>query len=245
MAFLVLLGIFLLVFVLPRFLRGGGDARTRLLRGGLQARGLIVSAASTGTSTSYNGQRYQVRNVVLDVEVPGRAPYEVSLAPMFPRLCEPFPGSVLDLRVDRRDPNNVAVVGPAGSSLWIDATVGLFPWSTSALAAARSGCATAVTLAIALFLAAGAVISFLVPGEAPPHEPPEEPAVTPHTTPTHPHPTATTPAVVHPTCDAAMRCCKTLGRGGCASFESKSETECKAALHEETIAARRAHKACE
>src|SRR5215470_2590962 len=123
MGFLVLLILLIVFVVLPRLFgkRVGGDARTRLMSSGLPARGLVVRAASTARGMLVNGQRFQVRNVLLDVEVQGRAPYEIAVDALFPRMCESFPGTALDLRVDPTNPANLAIVGPAGSSAWIGA----------------------------------------------------------------------------------------------------------------------------
>jgi hypothetical protein len=241
MPFLVLLIFFLLVVALPRFVGGG---RARLLKNGLEARGLVLSAARTGTQSTIGGQRFQVRSVVLDVEVVGRAPYELSINAMFPRMSEPFPGSALDLRVDPRNPNNIAIVGPAGSSGWLGATAGLFPWAASNKLA--SGCGTVVVVLIGASLALGAVVSF-VSGSSSSSETPETPAAP--TAPLVIPPSRVTPTVEpgasHKVCEEAARCCKTLARAHCAPFTSLSEGTCKGILAEETRAAAKLHKACE
>lgn len=248
MVFLVLLAMLVLFGMLPRWLgRGSGDARTQLLTKGLPARGLILRAASTGSSTLVNGQRFQVRSVSLDVEVPGRAPYEISLNALFPRLCESFPGTALDLRVDPSNPNNVAVIGPVGTSAWIGAAPWLMPQGLPT--AGSSGCAWIVMIVAALGLAGGAVASFVGNGSetsTPSHpEPPSTPAhtaptATPYTIPTLQHPT--TPQG-HRDCEAAARCCKILGRSHCV-FATSTDAACKTALDEEQRAAAKAGKVC-
>jgi hypothetical protein len=238
MPFLVLLFFFLLLVLLPKMIGGG---RARILKSGLEGRGLVLSAARTGTQATIGGQRFQVRQVLLDVEVLGRAPYEVSLNAMFPRLCEPFPGSALDLRVDPRNPNNVVIVGPAGSSGWMAATAGLFPWATSNKLA--SGCGTVILVLIGGSLALGAIVSF-VSGSHSSSDTPDTPAE-PHVTPT-PRVTPVAPsATTHKICDAAERCCTTLSRAKCAPFASLSEATCKGILAEEMKNAAKLHKTCE
>jgi hypothetical protein len=228
-----------------------GGIRTRFLTTGLEARGLVLSAANVGTQTTFNGQRFQVRAVVLDVEVPGRPPYEIAIAPMFPLLCDPFPGAALDLRVDPRNPKNVVVVGPAGSSGWLGAATGLFPWAKKTNAFA-SGCGTAVLVVITAFLALGAIVSF-VNGSGSSSETPATPTAPtvspPHVSvlPTAPHATSTaeTPSSSHAACEAAARCCKTLDHVGCASFAKMSEAVCRGQLAQEKKTAASLQKTCE
>ena len=66
-------------------------------------------------SAAFATRRVQL---LLDIEVPtGWAPYELlHRSPWIPRrLRRGSPGSTLDLRVDPANPNNVAILGPAGS----------------------------------------------------------------------------------------------------------------------------------
>jgi len=246
MGFLFLLILLIVFVVLPRLFgkRVSGDARTRLMTSGLPARGLVVRAASTGRAMMLNGQRFQVRNVLLDVEVQGRAPYEIGLDALFPRMCESFPGTALDLRVDPANPANVAIVGPAGSSAWIGAASWLGP-QTGLAAQTSSGCGWVVIAVIGLFLAGGAVVSFVGgAGSSEITKPEETPAPT-HAAPTHAptHAVTETPSAPHPDCEAAARCCKALGRTRCV-FTSSSEAACRAALDEEKRAAAKVGKTC-
>ena len=85
-AVIVVLGI--VIFLLLRSLiRGPSRARGR---GGLEAHGIVLSASRLATSRStINGMRYETRGVRLDaVKIPGRDPYEVSISPLIPRICE-------------------------------------------------------------------------------------------------------------------------------------------------------------
>ncbi len=102
------------------------SARAGLGGGLLDGRGIVLWADKTSTKRTIGGLRYEMRAIRLDVEVPGREPYEVSLSPLIPRICEALPGSPLDVRVDPRNPQNVTIVGPSGSIGWMDAMPGLF-----------------------------------------------------------------------------------------------------------------------
>ncbi len=92
----------------------------------VDAQGLILSASTQCGERALGGQRFEVRDLVLDVEIPGRAPYVVSVTAMIPRICEGRPGARLDLTVNPMQPDDVQIVGPAGSSAWLYAA----PWLT-------------------------------------------------------------------------------------------------------------------
>jgi len=247
MPFAVLLVIFIVLVLLGRAGQRGG--RSALLARGVPARGLILSANRTSSDVTYGGQRFEVRALVLDVEVPGKAPYEVSLNAMIPRICEALPGATLDLQVDPAKPNNLAIVGPAGSSQWLGAGATIPGQTWAGTGAARSGCGTVVLVLVAVFLALGSIVSFLSGAhETPPPTP--TPSPLPHPAPA-PRPaatlapTATSPAGRrHPQCDAAIRCCETLGRASCQTFLSETEAACASVLLQEKTAALKAGKRC-
>ncbi|MFI5296930.1 MAG: hypothetical protein ACHREM_02440 [Polyangiales bacterium] len=227
MAFLVFLGIFWLisygVFAAGRGAAKDVAARTRVFNTGVPASGLILSASKFSTRLAFNGQVFDTRAVVLDVEVPGAAPYEVSVTPLIPRFCEVLPGASLELRVDPTDPKNLLVVGPAGSSAWIGAA----PWlavqqplgTAPAPTSSRPGCGTIFFVAVSASLLFGAYNAFTNPSVA--------------------------TASKHPVCDQATRCCKTLGRNTCKSFASMSESECKTSLKDLKKSAAKVQKVCE
>jgi hypothetical protein len=248
MPFVVLLVIFLVLVFAVRAGQGGG--RGALLARGLPARGLILSADRTATDASYGGQRFEVRSLVLDVEIPGRAPYEVSLSTMIPRICEALPGATLDLRVDPAKPNNLAIVGPAGSSQWLGAAVGI-PGQTWAVkpGGSRAGCGTLVLVLVGLSLAFGAVMSFVGGGSNEP-APAPTPTHTPRTTPTPtPRPTALPASSAsslhhHPLCDEAVRCCETVGLASCQAYASETEATCASQLAQMRKAALKVGKYC-
>jgi hypothetical protein len=246
MPFLVLLAIFLGIVFLTRAAQRGG--RNALLTRGVLARGLVLSAGRQSTEASIGNQRFEMRTLVLDVEVPGKPPYEVSLTTLIPRICEALPGATLDLRVDPAKPSNLAIVGPLGASQWIGAAANV-PGQTWAAgqAGARRGCGTIVLALIGASLALGAVLSFGASGETPRPTPAPTPAVTPRTTPTATATATAAPAArVHPQCEAAFRCCETLGHSHatCQAYLSETDTSCTKGLAQEKAAAVKAGKRC-
>jgi hypothetical protein len=215
MPFAFLLLIVVALFVITRAAQRGG--RSALLVRGISARGLILSAARTSSDATYGGQRFEVRSLVLDVEVPGSPPYEVSLSTMIPRICEALPGAALDLRVDPSKPNNLVIVGPAGSSQWLRAAASVpgQTWATQSTAS-RSGCGTVLFVLVALSLALASVLSF----------------------------SGGARSVDHSQCEAAARCCESVGWGSCKAFLSDTEEVCATALVQEQRLAQKVGKRC-
>ena len=253
MPFAVLLVIFLVLVFLVRAGQRGG--RNGLLARGLPARGLILSAARASTDAAYGGQRFEVRSLVLDVEVPGKPPYEVSLSAMIPRICEALPGATLDLRVDPSKPDNLAIVGPAGASEWIGAATSI-PGQTWAVkpGATRAGGGTVVLVLIGLCLSFASVMSFLGGArEAPEPAPVATHAPRPDPTPTPTPKPAPTPAPRpaagslhrHPQCEAAARCCEMLELVACQALLSDTEAACASTLLQEKKAALKVGKHCQ
>lgn len=89
----------------------------RLYETGTPARGLVLQASQYVTTTTAGGRRYERRDLVLDVEMPGQAPFEVRAQPMIPGSLAKsvLPGASLELRIDPANPSELVVVGPAGS----------------------------------------------------------------------------------------------------------------------------------
>jgi hypothetical protein len=202
------------------------DPRARVLQKGLDGRGIVLAASKTATNSILGGVRYESRWVKLDVEVPGRPPYEVSLTPLIPRICEVLPGSSLDLKVDPADPKNITVVGPVGSIGWMAAAPLLFPRAGARAAGPNPIFTLAFLPFIALFGVLGVVLS---PSE---HKASARSAVAPAS---------------HETCEAAARCCAKLGMpaAACKSYKSMSEAACKNVLDSERKSAARQKKVCE
>lgn len=122
MGALVIFIIVVLVFGLPALTSGQGvRAIDRLIARGIPARGLVLSVSQTGTAVSYGTRRFERRNVLLDVEIHGQAPYQLQLSPLIPKqlVRRVLPGSFLELRVDPKRATNVVVVGP-GSVFFVE-----------------------------------------------------------------------------------------------------------------------------
>jgi hypothetical protein len=86
-----------------------------IARRGVPARGILLSVASRANSTvGLPQRRFQLRDVVIEVEVPGQEPYEVSATPYIPTnlVRDVLPGATVELRVDPKNPNQIVIVGP-------------------------------------------------------------------------------------------------------------------------------------
>lgn len=93
----------------------GVPAVARILRKGVPARGILLSVSSTSAgSVGVAPMRYQLRDCVMDIEIPGRPPYEAQVRPYIPSNLarDILPGATVELRVDPRQPTQVVVVGP-------------------------------------------------------------------------------------------------------------------------------------
>jgi hypothetical protein len=169
MPFAVLFVVFVVIVLIVRFSGGGGGlgSRSGLLARGLHARGIILQADQFATETSYLGQRFEVRNLTIDVEIPGRDPYVVTQRSMVPRIVEALPGATLDLRVHPQNQNNLEIVGPAGASDWIRAAAAVpgQTWAGPQLAMGGNvlpkGCGTIFVVLVGMSLATAAVLTFI------------------------------------------------------------------------------------
>jgi hypothetical protein len=85
-----------------------------LLANGIPARGILLMVASTGTKMGTRLRRYEVRQVLIDIEIPGREPYETNATPAIPinLVRDVLPGATVEVRVDPKNPSNIAIVGP-------------------------------------------------------------------------------------------------------------------------------------
>lgn len=94
------------------------DDFDRLLTSGVPARGILLRVSSTRDSTGTSGlRRFERRSVLLDVEIPGENPYEISASPFILSnlVRDVLPGATVELRVDRDDPMRIAIVGPGSA----------------------------------------------------------------------------------------------------------------------------------
>jgi hypothetical protein len=97
-----------------RGLSGGTWMGSGLLGNGVPARAILLGVASTGSRRSYGGQRFEVRSARVDIEEPGVHPYEIDTQIYIPSnlVRDALPGSTMEVRVDRANPNTVVIVGP-------------------------------------------------------------------------------------------------------------------------------------
>ena len=103
----------------------------RLVANGVPARGILLEVSSISTTlpgsqrqlpTSAGSQpvavrRFESRFVTMDVEIPGQAPYIVQMSPMIPANMsrDILPGATVELRLDPKRPNLIAIVGPGAA----------------------------------------------------------------------------------------------------------------------------------
>jgi hypothetical protein len=82
---------------------------------GLAARGLVLTCDRLSTNVTVNGRRFENRRMTLDVEIPGRPPYQATGTFLVPRgIVEALPGSSLELVVDPSNMAQISVIGPGG-----------------------------------------------------------------------------------------------------------------------------------
>jgi hypothetical protein len=112
--FVIFIGIF--VAVITAGVSGNPASKfDRLSSSGVPARGILLQVAQTsGGMAGPIGRRFQRRSVRIDIEVPGRAPYEVNAFAWIPMNCvrDVLPGATVEVRVDPTNPQNFMIVGP-------------------------------------------------------------------------------------------------------------------------------------
>jgi hypothetical protein len=87
----------------------------RLVRGGIAGRGILLQVSPQPLRTLGSaGQRFQLRRVQIDVELPGKPPYVVDATPYIPTnlVRDVLPGATVEIRVHRLQPSKIAIVGP-------------------------------------------------------------------------------------------------------------------------------------
>lgn len=214
----------------------------RVYETGTPARGLVLEASSYVTTSTAGGRRFERRNLLLDVELPGQAPFEVRTQPLIPGSLAKsvLPGAALELRVDPQNPSDLVIVGPAGSFSPAYAGVAQMPgvdasgYPIAALLAPLPGIPGAPGPArklaplalVALVVGLGAIISATQKSRSS-HEPKTEPKSTAVRRQT-PEPAG---AAV---CKQAADCCRTAG-GTASTCEAFGATitqaeACKASL---------------
>lgn len=109
-----LIFIFVIVMVVKAAAAGSGASYDGLVARGVPARGILLSVATTGTKIGTQARRFELRQVTIDVEIPGKAPYEINATPVIPinLVRDVLPGATVELRVDPKNPAKMAIVGP-------------------------------------------------------------------------------------------------------------------------------------
>jgi len=119
---LVPVGIIAAFFVLrwiARLMKSGGGVAgifsnpcDAILGNGVQARGILLKVGSQRRPMGSAGGYYEMRAVTIDVEIPGKRPYETDCMLYVPaNLCRLIlPGATLELRV--QSSSSIAVYGP-------------------------------------------------------------------------------------------------------------------------------------
>ena len=92
----------------------GGGSYAKLVKSGLPARGILLAVNPLGTKSAGGIFTVELRNMTIDVEMPGRAPFEVKVRAIVPTNLRQLvlPGATVELRVDPKNDKNIAVVGP-------------------------------------------------------------------------------------------------------------------------------------
>ncbi len=108
--------VFVFIFVIFAVVKSvNASGRNRLAQSGLRGRALILSSSQIVTNTRVGMQRFEQRQMTIEVEVQGVAPYVIQGSFLVPRgMVEAIPGSSLEIAVDRSNPSAVVVLGPGG-----------------------------------------------------------------------------------------------------------------------------------
>jgi hypothetical protein len=109
-----LIFILVIIMVVKGAAGAAGGSYDSLVANGIPARGILLQVANTGTKVGSVSRRFELRQVYIDVEVPGKAPYETSSRVVIPLnlVRDVLPGATVELRVDPKDPSKIAIIGP-------------------------------------------------------------------------------------------------------------------------------------
>ena len=114
--FFALIVVVFIIIAIANVAKGGGTGSyAGLLNKGKPARGILLQVDSVGYSIEgMRAQRVERRAITVDVEIPGQTPYVVSTNAYVPKNLarDVLPGATVELRVDPRNKQNVAIVGP-------------------------------------------------------------------------------------------------------------------------------------
>jgi|GEM_PF-5279918 len=82
---------------------------------GIPARGILLSVNKLPTGKVGTGaSRYETRQVQIDIEIPGQAPYELDTIAYVPAnmVDDVLPGATVALRLGKKDRTYVVIAGP-------------------------------------------------------------------------------------------------------------------------------------
>ena len=109
----------ILVFMFALLIKRGTSSSRRGVTDpnswGTPARGILLGVDVFSQRTWRSGVRVEVRNMLIDVEIPGFAPYEVNVRAAFPTniVRDLIPGAAVELRVNPRNRSDVYILGLA------------------------------------------------------------------------------------------------------------------------------------
>lgn len=108
--------VIVLVIVIISAAKGSLAGYDRLAAKGVPARGILLQVSSIATRVPGGTRlrRFESRSVTIDIEVPGSAPYVAMVNAVIPSnlVRDVLPGATVELRVDPKNANNIAIVGP-------------------------------------------------------------------------------------------------------------------------------------
>ena len=109
-----LIFIFVIIMVMKGAAGAAGGGYDSLVAKGVPARGILLQVASTGVKVGPVSRRFEMRQVYIDIEIPGREPYETSANAVIPLnlVRDVLPGATVEVRVDPKNPTKVAIIGP-------------------------------------------------------------------------------------------------------------------------------------
>jgi hypothetical protein len=109
-----LIFILVIVMVIKGAAGAGAGSYDSLVSSGIPARGILLQVASTGMKVGSVSRRFELRQVYIDVEIPGKPPYETSARVVIPLnlVRDVLPGATVELRVDPKNPSKIAIIGP-------------------------------------------------------------------------------------------------------------------------------------
>ena len=110
-----MLVVFFAIWGISKAAGGSQNNYKRLFANGTPARGILLSVSSMSMGSVGVGLfKFQQRQVQIDIEIPGEAPYEVNVVALVPLnlVADVVPGATVELRVDPKNRNQIAIVGP-------------------------------------------------------------------------------------------------------------------------------------